>query len=71
MCYIPFTKVMSISQFVHHIFCSCIGTYINILKKLLEEDTRILENSLKKLTEEGVIERHGKGKSTFYTRVDV
>lgn len=30
-----------------------------------------VENSLKKLTEEGVIERHGKGKSTFYTRVDV
>ena len=29
-----------------------------------------VENSLKKLTEEGVIERHGSGKSTFYTRRD-
>ena len=29
-----------------------------------------VENSLKKLTERGVIERHGKGKATFYTRVD-
>ena len=27
-----------------------------------------VENSLKKLIEENVIERHGKGKSTFYTR---
>ena len=30
-----------------------------------------VENSLKKLTEEGAIERHGKGKSTFYTRKDI
>ena len=30
-----------------------------------------VENSLKKLTEEGFIERHGKGKSTFYTRKDI
>ncbi|MBO5303771.1 MAG: Fic family protein [Lachnospiraceae bacterium] len=30
-----------------------------------------VENSLKKLTEEGVIEKHGKGKATFYTRTDV
>lgn len=30
-----------------------------------------IENSLKKLTEEGFIERHGKGKSTFYTRKDI
>lgn len=29
-----------------------------------------VENSLKKLTQEGFIERHGKGKSTFYTRKD-
>lgn len=29
------------------------------------------ENFLKKLTEEGFIERHGKGKSTFYTRKDI
>ncbi len=29
-----------------------------------------VENSLKKLTEEGVIEKHGVGKATFYTRVD-
>ncbi len=28
-----------------------------------------VENSLKELVKEGVIERHGKGKSTFYTRV--
>ena len=28
-----------------------------------------VENSLKKLIEEGAIQRHGKGKSTFYTRV--
>ena len=27
-----------------------------------------VENSLKKLTEEGVIDKHGSGKSTFYTR---
>lgn len=27
-----------------------------------------VENSLKKLTEEGLIEKHGAGKSTFYTR---
>ena len=27
-----------------------------------------VENALKKLTEEGFIERHGKGKATFYTR---
>lgn len=27
-----------------------------------------VENSLKKLTEEGVIEKHGAGKATFYTR---
>jgi len=27
-----------------------------------------IENALKKLAEEGFIERHGKGKSTFYTR---
>ena len=30
-----------------------------------------VENSLKKLTDEGFIERHKKGKSTFYTRKDV
>ncbi len=29
-----------------------------------------VENSLKKLTEESLITRHGKGKSTFYTRND-
>ncbi len=29
-----------------------------------------VENSLKKLTEDGVIEKHGKGKATFYTRND-
>lgn len=29
-----------------------------------------VENSLKQLTEEGAIERHGKGKATFYTRND-
>ncbi len=29
-----------------------------------------VENSLKKLTEEGVIEKHGAGKATFYTRRD-
>lgn len=29
-----------------------------------------VENSLTKLTQEGFIERHGKGKSTFYTRKD-
>lgn len=29
-----------------------------------------VENSLKKLTEEGVIEKHGIGKATFYTRTD-
>lgn len=28
-----------------------------------------VENSLKVLVEEGTIERHGKGKATFYTRV--
>ena len=28
-----------------------------------------VENSLKKLIEEGIIERHGKGKATFYTRI--
>lgn len=27
-----------------------------------------IENMLKKLTEEGYIERHGKGKATFYVR---
>lgn len=30
-----------------------------------------IENSLKKLVEEGFIKRHGKGKATFYTRADV
>ncbi len=29
-----------------------------------------VENSLKKLTEDGVIEKHGMGKATFYTRND-
>ena len=29
-----------------------------------------VENSLKKLIEDGTIQRHGKGKSTFYTRTD-
>lgn len=29
-----------------------------------------VENALKKLTDEGVIERHNKGKATFYTRTD-
>lgn len=29
-----------------------------------------VENSLKKLVEDGVIEKHGKGKATFYTRND-
>ncbi|MBQ7359514.1 MAG: Fic family protein [Lachnospiraceae bacterium] len=29
-----------------------------------------VENSLKQLTQEGVIEKHGKGKATFYTRID-
>lgn len=29
-----------------------------------------VENSLKKLLEEGLIERHGKGKATFYTRAE-
>lgn len=30
-----------------------------------------VENSLKKLVDEGFIKRHGKGKSTFYTRTDI
>ena len=30
-----------------------------------------VENSLKRLVEEGFIMRHGKGKSTFYTRTDI
>ena len=30
-----------------------------------------VENSLKKLTEEGFIERHGSGRNSFYTRTDV
>ena len=29
-----------------------------------------VENSLKKLIEDGTIQRHGKGKSTFYTRLN-
>lgn len=29
-----------------------------------------VEKSLKMLVEEGAIERHGRGKATFYTRVD-
>lgn len=29
-----------------------------------------VENSLKKLAEEGVIKKHGQGKATFYTRND-
>ena len=29
-----------------------------------------IENALKKLVESGVLIRHGKGKSTFYTRSD-
>jgi Fic family protein len=29
-----------------------------------------VENSLKKLIEDGTMQRHGKGKSTFYTRID-
>lgn len=29
-----------------------------------------IENSLKSLVEENFIERHGKGKATFYTRID-
>ena len=29
-----------------------------------------VENSLKKLIEDGTVQRHGKGKSTFYTRTD-
>lgn len=29
-----------------------------------------VENAVKKLVEDGVIQRHGKGKATFYTRVD-
>ena len=30
-----------------------------------------VENSLKRLVEEGTIERHGRGKATFYTRGDI
>ena len=30
-----------------------------------------VENALKKLTEDGVIQRHGQGKATFYTRMDI
>ena len=30
-----------------------------------------VENSLKRLVEEGAIERHGRGKATFYTRGDI
>lgn len=30
-----------------------------------------IENALKKLVEEGVIERHGNGKATLYTRKDI
>lgn len=29
-----------------------------------------VENALKKLTEDGTLRRHGKGKATFYTRRD-
>lgn len=29
-----------------------------------------VENALKKLLEEGIVQRHGKGKATFYTRND-
>ena len=29
-----------------------------------------IENALKKLTEDGIIQRHGNGKATFYTRTD-
>ena len=30
-----------------------------------------VENSLTQLMKEGVVDRHGKGKATFYTRADV
>jgi Fe2+ or Zn2+ uptake regulation protein len=30
-----------------------------------------VENSLKTLVKEGVIEKHGMGKATFYTRSDI
>lgn len=30
-----------------------------------------VENALKKLIKNGIIQRHGKGKSTFYTRTDI
>ena len=30
-----------------------------------------VENSLTQLMKDGVVDRHGKGKATFYTRADV
>lgn len=53
-----------------------VGRYISIESKIeiMELVQSIgkasVENSLKKLVEEEVIKKHGKGKVTFYTRND-
>ncbi len=52
--------------------CEKIGkfTKAEIMELLPSVGKASVENSLKKLKEEGVIISHGKGKATFYTRVD-
>jgi hypothetical protein len=51
-----------------------VGRYISLESEIMELVPSIgkasVENSLKKLIEDSTIQRHGKGKSTFYTRTD-
>jgi len=45
--------------------------FINEIMELVPTIGKVsIENSLRKLVEENFIERHGKGKATFYTRTD-
>lgn len=51
-----------------------VGRYISLESEIMELVPSIgkesVENSLKKLVEDSTIQRHGKSKSTFYTRTD-
>lgn len=63
-------KLPAIEQ-VHNAVLQKIGKFTKSeIMELVPIGKASVENSLKKLTEQGVIERHGSGKATFYTRKD-
>jgi len=60
-------------EMVRKAVCEKIGKFTKseIMELVPSLSKASVENSLTKLMKDGVVDRHGKGKATFYTRTDV